>query len=42
MLAAQVSSRRARLKLFQNPDDLFFAETVSPHRMSPQLENRLT
>ncbi|MEP5769459.1 hypothetical protein, partial [Nisaea sp.] len=28
--------------LFQNPNDLFFAETASLHRLSPQLENRLT
>ncbi|WP_238841168.1 hypothetical protein, partial [Roseobacter cerasinus] len=30
------------LVLFQNANDLFFAETASLHRLSPQLENRLT
>ncbi|MFY9239813.1 MAG: hypothetical protein WAO78_13280, partial [Roseovarius sp.] len=30
------------LMLFQNPNDLFFAETASLHLLSPQLENRLT
>ena len=30
------------LMLFQYPNDLFFAETASLHRLSPQLENRLT
>ncbi|MBO9473654.1 hypothetical protein J7413_08910, partial [Shimia sp. R10_1] len=30
------------LVLFQNANDLFFAETASFHRLSPQLENRLT
>ncbi|AVL54470.1 hypothetical protein CEP88_19010 [Roseobacter denitrificans] len=28
--------------LFQNANDLLFAETASLHRLSPQLENRLT
>ena len=27
---------------FQNADDFLFAETASLHRLSPQLENRLT
>jgi hypothetical protein len=30
------------MMLFQNANDLFFAETASLHRLSPQLENRLT
>ncbi|MCA0873903.1 hypothetical protein LCL97_24000, partial [Seohaeicola saemankumensis] len=28
--------------LLQNANDLLFAETASLHRLSPQLENRLT
>ncbi|WP_211096240.1 hypothetical protein, partial [Flavimaricola marinus] len=31
-----------RLVFLQNADDLRFAEPASLHRLSPQLENRLT
>ena len=42
MLAAQVRRAHARLVLLQDANDLRFAETASLHRLSPQLENRLT
>ena len=40
MLAAQIRRAKPSLVPFQNPN-LFFAETTSLHRLSPQLENRL-
>jgi hypothetical protein len=42
MLAAQFLRAKPGLMLFQNANDLFFAETASLHRLAPQLENRLT
>ena len=42
MLAAKISSRRARLMLLQYSDYLLFAEKAFLDRLSPQLENRLT
>jgi len=42
MFAAQLLRTQPGLVLLQNATDLFFAETASLHRLSPQLENRLT
>ena len=42
LLAAQLLRNRHHLMLFQNANSLFFAETDSLHRLSPQLENRLS
>jgi|GEM_PF-6010562 len=42
MLAAKLLRAKPSLMLLQNANDLFFAETASLHRLSPQLENRLT
>jgi hypothetical protein len=42
MLVAQIHRTKPSLMLFQDPNDLFFAETASLHLLSPQLENSLT
>ncbi len=42
MLPAQILRAKPRLMLLQNANTLFFAETAPLHRLSPQLENRLT
>ncbi|WP_409359718.1 HNH endonuclease family protein [Leisingera caerulea] len=42
MLAAQLFRAQPSLVLLQNAYDLLFAEPASFHRLSPQLENRLT
>jgi hypothetical protein len=42
MLAAQMHRPKPSLMLFLDSNDLFFAETASLHRLSPQLENSLT
>jgi hypothetical protein len=42
MLSAQLLRAKTGLMLLQNANDLFFTETASLHRLSPQLENRLT
>ena len=42
VLATQLLRTKPSLMLFQYSYDLFFAETASLHRLSPQLENRLT
>ena len=42
MLPAQLLGTHAGLVLPQNANDLLFAETAFPHRLSPRLENRLT
>ena len=42
MLAAQILRAEPGLVLLQYANDLFFAEPASLHRLSPQLENRLT
>ena len=42
VLAAQLFSAKHGLVLLQNANDLFFTETASLNRLSPQLENSLT
>ena len=42
MLPAELLGPYAGLVLLQDANDLFFAETALPHRLSPRLENRLT
>lgn len=42
MFPAELLGAYPGLVLFQNANDLLFAETAFPHRLSPRLENRLT
>ena len=42
VLPAQFIRPHSGLVLLQDANDLLFAETAFPHRLSPRLENRLT
>ncbi|MBB93484.1 MAG: hypothetical protein CML68_02600 [Rhodobacteraceae bacterium] len=42
MLSAELLGADPCLVLLQDANDLLFAETAFPHRLSPRLENRLT
>ena len=42
VLPAQFLRPHSGLVLLQDANDLLFAETAFPHRLSPRLENRLT
>ncbi|PJE30978.1 hypothetical protein CVM39_04060 [Pseudooceanicola antarcticus] len=42
MLPAELLGAYPGLVLLQDANDLLFAETAFPHRLSPRLENRLT
>ncbi|AZB66401.1 hypothetical protein EBL87_21975 (plasmid) [Cereibacter sphaeroides] len=42
MLPAELLGAYPGLVLLQSANDLLFAETAFPHRLSPRLENRLT
>ena len=42
VLPAELFGAHPGLVLLQDANDLLFAETALPHRLSPRLENRLT